>query len=83
MYHERYSVRFNARKIINHFGGPDAAVEALKTVGVVAKSKTLQRQRERGNMTADMVACLALASVKLGHPIDLYDCLLTNQKDLQ
>lgn len=82
MYHERFFVKFNPTAIIDHFGGVKEAVEALKTVNTTVKPKTLQRQRERGNMPADMVASLALASVKLGHPINLYDCLLTNKEGL-
>lgn len=77
MHHERFSVKFDPHALIDHFGGIGGAVEALKVVNTVIKPKTLQRQRERGNMPADVVASLAWASVKIGKPVNLYDCLLT------
>lgn len=76
MAHEIYNVKFDPAKIIDHFGGVAGAVAALKVIGMSAKHKTLQKQRERGNMNSDMIASLVLASVKLGQPLNLYECLL-------
>lgn len=74
--HEQYRVIFDPSKIIEHFGGIAGTVQALSLVKMTVKPKTLQKQRERGNMPSDMVASLVLASVKIGNPINLYECLL-------
>lgn len=74
-----YHVKFDAGKIIEHFTDIHGAVSALKHIGLNMKYKTLQKQKERGNMPADVVASLAYASVKLGKPMDLYDCLLEDR----
>lgn len=74
--HDMYNVKFDAEKIIGHFDDIHGAVKALKTIGLNIKYKTLQKQKERGNMPADVVASLAFASQKMGKPMDLYDCLV-------
>jgi hypothetical protein len=74
--HELYNVKFDADAIIDHFGSVADAAKALKSVGFPIKPKTLQKQRERGHMTANVIAMLALASVKLDNPIDLYKVIL-------
>lgn len=78
--HSLYKIGFDPQKIIGHFGGDDGAIAALDKIGMKVKRKLLQKQRERGNIPADMVACLAVASVKEGRPIDLYACLLNRDE---
>lgn len=73
--HNKYRVKFDP-DMIDHFGGIEGAVKALKRIGVEAKAKTLQKQRERGNIPADMVASLLLASVRAGKPMNPYEYLL-------
>lgn len=73
--HNKYRVKFNP-DMIDHFGGVNGAVDALRSIGVVVKAKTLQKQRERGNIPADMVASLMLASNRMGDPLNPYDYLL-------
>ena len=74
--HELYNVKFDVDKIIGHFGSVSNAAKALQAIGLHVKAKTLQKQRERGNMTADTIASLALASVRLKNQLDLYECLI-------
>lgn len=81
--HDNYTVKFDATKFIDHFGGIAGSVVALKSLGMRVKAKTLQKQRERGNIPADTVASLMLASRKLGRPIDPYSCLLQQTDDLR
>lgn len=76
MTHQIYKVKFDPDKIIAHFGSIQACVVALRSVGMTTKAKTIQKQRERGNMHADMVASLYLASIRLENPIPLSHCLL-------
>lgn len=71
-----YRVRFDTDAILKHFGGINGAVEALKSVGMTVKPKTLEKQRERDNMPADMVASLALAAIRTGKPLLLSQFLL-------
>jgi len=77
--HDKYRVKFSA-DMINHFGGARGAAEALARIGVNVKVKTLQKQQERGNIPADMVASLMLASLKLGGAINPYDYLLERKE---
>lgn len=79
--HSAYRIKFDGRKLVDYFGGVSAAIDALKTVGVVMKEKTLQKQRERDNMPGDVVASLLLASVRLGRPINPYDFLLERSEE--
>ncbi len=81
MPHKLYPIRFDPYKIVDHFGGIAGAVTALSMIGMSVKPKMLQKQRERGNMPADMIACLVLASVRSGNPINLYECLLQRQEE--
>lgn len=78
--HELYGVKFDASKMVEHFGGVAGAVVALKKIGIVMKHKTLQKQRERGNVPADVVAALLMASVKADKRIDPYEFLLDERK---
>ena len=79
--HSKYRVRFDPG-MIDHFGGIDGAVKALAKVGVEAKAKTLQKQRERGNIPADMVASLMLASLRSGgEPLNPYRYLLERTEE--
>lgn len=77
--HTQYRIIFDPSKIIDHFGGIAGAVAALALVKMTVKPKTLQKQRERGNMPSDMVASLVLASAKIGNPINLFQCLLERE----
>lgn len=74
--HDQFSVKFEPTGFIDHFGGIAGSVEALRSVGIDVKPKTLQKQRERGNITSDLIASFMLASVRLGKPINPYTCLL-------
>jgi len=67
--------------MIDHFGGAADAAAALNLIGTAVKVKTLQKQRERGNIPADMVASLMLASKKIGHPMDPFEFLLERADD--
>jgi len=79
--HELYNVKFDAAAIIDHFGGVTEAAKALDAIGYHMKPKTLQKQRERGNITSNVVAMLALASMRLSNPIDLYKVILERTKE--
>lgn len=74
--HESYTVKFEPTGFIEHFGGITGSVAALRSVGVDVKPKTLQKQRERGNITSDLIASFMLASARMGKPINPYKCLL-------
>jgi hypothetical protein len=74
--HSSYRVKFDVPKIIEHFGGVSGSVQALKLVGIDMKPKTIQKQRERGNAPAELVASLMLASARAGNPMDPYQFLL-------
>ena len=78
--HSKYRVKFSP-DMVEHFGGINGAVVALKKIGVSVKAKTLQKQRERGNIPADMVASLMLASNRMGDPIDPYIYLLERKDE--
>ena len=78
--HSKYRVKFSP-DMIDHFGGISGAVSALKKIGVSIKAKTLQKQRERGNIPADMVASLMLASNRMGDPLDPYVYLLERTEE--
>lgn len=73
--HSKYRVKFSP-DIFDHFGGVNGVVAALKTIGVQVPPKTIRKQRERGNVPADMVASLMLASLKIKSPLNPYDYLL-------
>lgn len=81
--HSVYSVKFDSRSMIDHFGTIHDAVNALRTVGLDMKPKTLQKQRERGNITADLVASLMQASINVKKPINPYDYLLHGTQPLE
>lgn len=79
--HSIYAVKFDSKKMIDHFGGALGASKALEAIGIPVKVKTLQKQRERGNIPADMVASLMLASKRIDHPMDPFDFLLERTDD--
>lgn len=74
--HSNYRIKFDCGRMLEHFGGVSGAVTAMELVGVTMKAKTLQKQKERGNIPADVVASLMLASVRAGRPLNPYDFLL-------
>lgn len=81
--HSIYRVKFDGDKLLAHFGGIAGTVVALRSVGVEVKPKTLEKQRERGNIPADMVASMFLASSRIGNPINPYYFLLEMTDDNQ
>ena len=67
--HSNYDVKFDDDGLIAHLGGVPAVAALLQDAGVPIKAKTLQKQRERGNIPADVVATLMYAADKAGRPI--------------
>lgn len=79
--HEKYDIKFDAGKLFDYFGGVPASVEALKTIGMTVKAKRLQKQKERGQVPAEVVASLMVASSRMGRPLNPYDYLIERVKE--
>lgn len=56
--HDKYTHRFNARKIIDFLGGVQATKEIMCEAGCRIKPKTIAKWRERGNLPPDAFAVI-------------------------
>jgi len=70
-----YQAEFDIVRVVAHFGTIAETVKALKKIGMDVKHKTIQRQRQRRYMHADMLACLILAAHAIGKPLDIEGCI--------
>lgn len=74
--HTNYDIKFDVGALIDHMGGVPAVAALLKEIGLPIKAKTLQKQRERGNIPADVIATLMYAADKSGKPFNPYAFLI-------
>lgn len=79
--HSNYDVKFDVDSLITYLGGVPAVASMLKDAGVPIKAKTLQKQRERGNIPADVVATLMFAADKAGRPFNPYAFLIARSDE--
>jgi hypothetical protein len=71
--HEKYSARFNVRKIIDLLGGVTAAKEIMCAAGCHIKPKTIAKWRERGNLPPDAFAVIVRHMASKGEQIQWAD----------
>jgi hypothetical protein len=67
--HDKYSYRFNARKIVDLLGGVQATKEIMCDAGCRIKSKTIAKWRERGNLPPDAFAVIVRHMASKGEQI--------------
>lgn len=79
--HDNYDIKFDVGALIDHMGGVPAVAKLLEEAGTPIKAKTLQKQRERGNIPADVVATLMYAADKAGKPFNPYSFLIERETD--
>ena len=79
--HEIYKIKFDVRAMIDYLGGVSGAVALLNDAGITMKARTIQKQIERGNISADMVASILYATKKAGFAFDPYDFLERKDND--
>lgn len=84
--HDKYDIKFDPDRLFDHFGGVPLAVNAL-VVGKIVKPedrmrliKRIQKQKERGYITSEVIASLMVASSRLGRALDPYDFLIEREK---
>lgn len=75
--HDKYNIKFDVPRMFEHFGGAVEVEKLIRLHRLPPKPlKTLQKQRERGDAPADMVATLLYLSHMVGQPMDLNDYLI-------
>ena len=74
-----YAIKFNIKNMIEHFGGVNGTISMMQKAGVPIKAKTLQKQKERGNIHSDLVATLIYAARVTGYEFEPYDFLERNE----
>jgi cytochrome b involved in lipid metabolism len=62
--HNKYRYKFDAKEIINHFGGASNMLDVLNDVGADISLKAVQKMSERDLLQSDVVACLIMAAGK-------------------
>lgn len=78
--HDKYDIKFDAEKVFEYFGGVSGSVKALNAIGIPVTLKRLQKQKERGQIPAEVLASLMVASARMGKPINPYDYLIERAK---
>ena len=84
--HDKYDIKFDPDGLLDHFGGVKPAVDALIAARIVPASdrtrvvKRVQKQKERGYITSEVIASLMVAAARLGSPLDMYDFLIEREK---
>jgi hypothetical protein len=78
--HNKYDIKFDVPKMFMHFGGVVEVERLLRESGLpVPPMKTLQKQRERANAPADMIATLLFLSYRVNMPMRLEDFLIKRE----
>lgn len=73
---DKIPVRFNARAIMDAFGGIAGVYEALMAVGSSAGRKTVQKWHERNSIPSGALAALLLYKMRGGEAFSLNDYIL-------
>lgn len=73
--HERYKFKFDARRIIENFGGAPRVAKMMRGMGADISLKGVQKMRERDYIQSDALATLMAASIESGEKFDLDEFL--------
>jgi len=71
--HQKYSHRFNVRKIVEYLGGLAATKEIMRTSGCDIKPKTVTKWVERGNLPPDAIAVIMQHILSTGREVRWLD----------
>lgn len=82
--HDKYDIKFDPDGLFDYFGGVAGAADALVATKLATDRlkilKRMQKQKERGYVTSEIVAVLMVAAARLGARLDLYDFLIEREK---
>ena len=73
--HDKYQFQFNAKAIIEHFGGLEETTRALNEMGSTVTFKAVEKMRFRNMMQSDVLATLMAWSAHKGITLDPYEFL--------